>query len=149
MISWPKRIRAARLQDLAASIDIVPTVLRACGIRPSIELPGVDLLDVTARGERDAIFGAVYAIHNMNPGDPTSTLQYRWCIENDWKLMLRTHGDDTTRYRTVHQWDRISVRLYNVTLDPFEQSNQAETHEGAVRRLTERINATIPIESPR
>ena len=127
----------------------MPTVLRACGIHPPSGLPGVDLLDAEARGEREAIFGAAYSIHNMNPGDPASTLQYRWCIQGDWKLLLRSHGEDTTRYRTVHQWDRVPSRLYNVKLDPVEQVNRAKVQEDLVRRMADRIEATIPVESPR
>ena len=149
MIAWPEHVRPARSQDLASSIDLMPTVLQACGIRPPSGLPGIDLLDAEARDERDAIFGAVYAIHNMNPGDPASTLQYRWCIQGDWKLLLRNHGEDTTRYRTIHQWDRVPARLYNVKLDPVEQVNRAKDQEELVRRMSTRIKATIPAESPR
>jgi arylsulfatase A-like enzyme len=144
MISWPGRVQAASSQDLASSVDLMPTVLQACGIEPPAALPGVNLLDAEARGARGAIFGAAYAIHNMNPGDPASTLQYRWCIQGEWKLLLRSHGEDTTRYRTIHEWDRIPVRLYHLKLDPREEHNRADDQGDLVRRLTERIEATIP-----
>jgi arylsulfatase A-like enzyme len=149
MISWPAHVPAARCEDLATSIDLMPTVLRACGIDPPKTLPGVDLLDAETRSARDAIFGAAYAIHNMNPGDPASTLQYRWCIQGDWKLLLRSHGEDTTRYRTVHEWDHVPVRLYDLKLDPHEQDNRAADQHDLVRRLTDRIEAIIPGQAKR
>ena len=40
---------------------------------------------------------------NINIGDPDSTLQYLWCIEGDWKLLLRYHGEDTTHYKKLHE----------------------------------------------
>ncbi|HJN10666.1 MAG TPA: sulfatase-like hydrolase/transferase [Pirellulaceae bacterium] len=147
MISWPGHVDPKRAPELASSIDLMPTVLRACRIEPPANLPGLDLLNETARKNRDAIFGASYSIHNMMPGDPASTLQYRWCIEGNWKLLLRSHGVDTTRYITVHQWDKIPVRLYNLQEDPNEQMNLAGENKELVRRLSQRIEAQIPLKS--
>jgi len=144
MIAWPGRVQPGRSRDLACSIDLMPTILRACGLDPPEGLEGLDLLDVAARAGRAAIFGAGYSIHNMNPGDAESTLQYRWCIAGDWKLLLRHHGEDTTRYRTVHEWDDVPVRLYNLARDPVEQTNLAEVEPDRVRRMAEQIDANIP-----
>ncbi len=136
MISWPGRVDPGRSLDLASSIDLLPTLLHACQIAPPNNLPGIDLLDTAERKNRPAIFGASYSIHNMTPGDPARTLQYRWCIEGNWKLLLRSHGSDTTRYRTVHQWDTTAVRLYDLGHDPDEKTNLAATHRDVVQRLT-------------
>ena len=149
MISWPGRVKPGRSDDLASSLDLLPTALKACGIEPPANQPGIDLLNETARQQRDAIFGVTYSIHNMTPFNPASTLQYRWGIEGNWKLLLRSHGLDTTRYRTTHQWDRTPVRLYNLEDDPDEQTNLVADHEAIVRRLLLRIAAEIPgMKSP-
>ena len=63
-------MQPARGGELASSVDLMPTILRPCGVEPPAGLPGSDLLDAEARGQRDAIFGVSYSIHNMIPGDP-------------------------------------------------------------------------------
>jgi arylsulfatase A-like enzyme len=146
MLSWPRRIAAGRASELASSLDIMPTILTACRIPPPTGLPGIDLLNETTRRDRAAVFGASFSIHNMTPGDPWDTLQYRWCIEGDWKLLLRHHGRDTTQYRTVHQWDDTARRLYHLGRDPLEQTNVIDAHSDVVQRLTRRIDQQIPAD---
>ena len=135
------------ISDLASSIDLLPTVLRACSISAPADLPGIDLLDEAARRNRTAVFGATYSIHNMTPGRPSETLQYRWCIDGNWKLLLRHHGTDTTRYRTVHQWDTLGERLYELSQDAAEQVNLAQEHPEVVKRLKAQIDRQIPFKA--
>lgn len=139
LLSQPGVVEPGRSQDLASSIDLLPTILRACNLTPPTDLPGIDLLSPSARQERDSIFGASYAIHNMTPGNPASTRQYRWCITKDWKLLLRDAGEDTTKYISVHRWDDVPVRLYNLQSDPGETTNLADSHPDRVRELQTRI----------
>lgn len=133
MISWPGHMEPARSSALASSLDLMPTILAATGIAAPEGLPGIDLRDEGARRGRKAIFGTTHSIHNMNPGDPDATLQYQWCIEGRWKLLLRRHGLDTTRYKTVHDWDQVPVRLYDLEADPEETRNLAESPDQAER----------------
>jgi len=141
MVAWPGRVKPGRSADLASSVDLMPTVLSACGIERPADLPGIDLLDAEARTGRDTIFGASYSIHNMTPGDPAATLQYRWCISTHWKLLLRSPGSDTTRYKTVHAWDRTSARLFDLKDDPREEENLIDDHSEIARRLRAGIEA--------
>jgi arylsulfatase A-like enzyme len=110
----------------------------------------VNLLDTTVRAGRDAVFGETHSIHNMTPGQPDETLQYLWCVENEWKLILRFHGKDTTRYRDVHAWDTVPVQLFRIREDPGETRNLATEHPDIVTRLREMIAAwhAVP-ETPR
>lgn len=144
MFSWPGTITPDRATELASSLDLMPTVLHACGVESPTDLPGIDLLDTNARQQRKAIFGAIYSTHNMNPGDPASTLQYRWCIQGKWKLLLRSHGSDTTRYKALHNWDEQNVRLYDLLHDPEEQKNLATQKPEVVRALRKKIFREIP-----
>ncbi len=141
MISWPARVKAAGVDDLAQSIDLFPTLATACGIKPPADLPGVDLLDEQARAGRRTVFGSMHSIHNMTVGNPDDTLQYRWCINDRWKLLIRHAGTDTTKYRNVHSWDREPVRLYDLSDDPHERNNLASRHAEVVEQLADRINA--------
>jgi arylsulfatase A-like enzyme len=144
LFSLPGRVEPARSKELASSIDLMPTILRACGVEPPEDLPGIDLLDPGARQRREAIFGASYSIHNMVPGDPTSTLQYRWCLSRDWKLLLRSDGIDTTPYRTVHEWDQVPARLYDLRRDPHERESVLLQHPEVAEALRERIESWLP-----
>ena len=77
----------------------------------------------------------------MTPGDPDSTLQYLWCIEDSWKLLVRHDGKDTTRYKNLHIWDTAPVRLYNLKTDPHETNDRAGANPDVVNRLRRKIEA--------
>ena len=141
MISWPAKVKPDDVQDLAQSIDLFPTLARLCSAEAPADLPGIDLLDEEARQKRTTIFGSMHSIHNMTVGNPDDTLQYRWCIDGDWKLLLRHNGKDTTNYKNVHNWDNAPVRLYNLDRDPHERKNLAESEPDKVRQLSQKIDA--------
>ena len=149
MISWPTHVLAEQSDALASSLDLMPTLLTACGLSPPPRQPGINLLDPQQRDARQAVFGGCWSIHNSNPGSPQSTLQYRWCVERQWKLIRRHHGEDTTRYRLVHAWDDTPVRLFDVAKDPHETQNLATTHQEHVARLTRATDTAIPAGSER
>ncbi len=141
LVSWPKQIKPERREELAHAIDLFPTIAAAAGFDPPTNLPGVNLMDEAARAGRQQVFGVTHSIHNMTVGDPNDTLQYLWCVEHDWKLLVRHHGKDTTKYRNLHVWDEAPVRLYRLTADPHEKNNLAQQHPEIVNRLTEQIEA--------
>ena len=84
------------------------------------------------------------ASHNINIGDADSTLQYLWCIEGDWKLLLRYRGEDTT-YKDLHEWDTAPYRLFNLEDDPGEKNDLAVAHPEIVARLKAKIEAWRPV----
>jgi len=141
MISWPGEVKPGEAKALAQSIDLFPTIAAACGVDAPSDLPGIDLLDADARAERTTIFGAMHSIHNMTVGDPDATLQYRWCIDGEWKLLVRHAGEDTTQYTRVHDWDREPLRLYHLHNDPHEETNRAAENPEIVARLQQAIDA--------
>lgn len=141
MLSWPGQIEPGRAQDLAHAIDIFPTIAAAAGLDAPANLPGINLLNQEAREERETVFGVTNAINNMTPGDPDDTLQYLWCIEGDWKLMLRYDGQNKTRYSNVHDWDTAPLRLYNITEDPHERHDLASSRPKIVAELRNKIES--------
>ena len=140
MLSWPDKITPKRSQDLAHSIDLFPTIAAVSQIKPSLDLPGINLLDSQKRKERKRIFGASYSVYNMTPGNPNGTLQYQWCIEGDWKLLLRYNGLDTTYYKQLHVWDKKPVRLYNLKLDPYEKNEVSNENLEVIKRIKNEIH---------
>lgn len=142
MLSWPGRLKAERSPDLAHAIDLLPTIAAAAGLEAPDGLPGLNLLDEAQRGKREAVFGVTHSIHNMTPGRPDQTLQYLWCVEKDWKLLVRYPGTDTTTYRLTHAWDdETPIRLHHLAEDPHEKVNLADKHPEIVGRLKARIDA--------
>lgn len=78
----------------------------------------------------------------MTPGNPDDTLQYLWCVEQDWKLMVRYPGRNITKYALIHAWDdETPIRLYKLSEDPHEKINLADKHPEIVKRLKAKIEA--------
>ena len=140
MLSWPGNIIPKRTQDLAHAIDLFPTLAAATKIKIDADLPGINLLDEQQRRARKRIFGVSHSVYNMTPGNPDGTLQYQWCIEEDWKLLLRYDGLDTTQYKQLHVWDKKPMRLYNLKIDPHEKNELSSKFPDVTKRISKEIN---------
>ncbi len=109
MVAWPGKIAPQRDETTpVSSIDLAPTILRLCGAPVPANLPGVDLLDDQALAARSTVFGEIYD-HNVADVDPpTKSLQYRWIIHGDRKLIVPADPN-------------LPAELYNVLQDPHEE----------------------------
>ena len=145
MVSWPKRVKPGRSQDLAHAIDLFPTIAAASGFHAPEGLPGINLMDERALGERDTVFGVCNSVYNMNHTNPDETLQYLWCVSGNWKLIVRHHGKDTTKYKNLHVWDKEPVRLYNLKDDPHEKNEVSSAHPEIVEKLRKKIAQWHPV----
>jgi arylsulfatase A-like enzyme len=139
MISWPGVVKPERSKRFAHAIDLFPTIAAAAEVEVPDDLPGINLLDAEKRDARTCVFGVCNATHNMTLGQSDETLQYLWCVDGDWKLLVRYHGADTTKYANLHVWDQAPVRLYNVAEDPHEQNECSAKHPDIVARLKQEI----------
>jgi arylsulfatase A-like enzyme len=145
LVAWPGTIPPKHMSGFAHSIDLFPTIAAVAGLEAPAGLPGINLLNEQAVDDRTCIFGSMNAIYNMTIGNPDATLQYLWCIEGDWKLILRYHGADTTHYRVVHEWDTAPYRLFNLKDDPGEKKDLANAHLEIVAHLKAKIEAWRPV----
>ena len=119
----------------------MPTIVSAVGGKVPQGLPGIDLLDESARKQRDTIFGVNHSTHNMTLGNPDDTLQYIWCIEGKWKLIRRYRGKDiSSHYSKLHEWDTADFHLYNLQKDPHELSDLADSMPERVERMSAKID---------
>lgn len=132
-------IETGRIDDFAHAIDFFPTIAAAPELETPANLPGINLVDAKARKERERVFGVPHAILNVTVGAPDDSQQYLWCVEGDWKLILRFHGQDTTRFKAVHAWDTSPARLFNLKTDPHEKNDQAKKHPVIVEPLKKTI----------
>jgi len=126
MLRWPGRIKPRRDEKTPVlSIDLAPTVLSACGLSPTADMQGINLLDARALADGVIIFGEVFEHNAVDIHDPASSLDYRWCIQGVWKLILPDAANIPDG----------QIELYNVTADPYEKKNRAETDPDRVAQL--------------
>ena len=142
MVRWPGKIKPEERHELANSIDLAPTILKACGLNPTENMLGIDLLDDKALKERKFTYGACYLHNAVDIHTPTANLTYRWLIHGDWKIILPNKVNVTTRAK---EKGTGTIELYNLTKDPFEKNNLAESKHSIVKRLTRQLDKQLPI----
>jgi len=124
IVSWPGRIgQNAVRNQMAASIDWMPTIAEYCGVKPP---------DVNIDGK-----SIVPVIESVDAPSPHDILHWEtgkhWAIrEGDWKLV---HNGPATDYkgRNIPQVENF---LSNMTEDVTETKNLAEAYPETVKRLT-------------
>jgi arylsulfatase A-like enzyme len=145
VVRWRGRTAAARDdRTLAGSIDVVPTLLKAAGITPPADLPGLDLLDRRAMARRKELFGAVFVHTAIDVARPVANLKYRYAVREDgWKLIVpfAPNRDATLMIdaRTA-DWMRLDPELYNVVNDPREERDVAAERPDVVKALRASMN---------
>ena len=116
-VRWPARLRAGRTVDrIAAHIDILPTLLEACGVpRPNdVQLDGRSLLPL-AEGKAKAW--------------PDRMLFTQW-HRGDQPEPFRNAAVRTQQYKLVD-----GKELYDIAADPGEKQDIAAQHPEVVARL--------------
>lgn len=126
LVSWPGRIEPGERNDLASSVDLAPTILRACGVDVPAAMSGRDLRDPkTDRGE---VYGETFAHDVADLERPTKSLQTRWMIRDGWKLIV-PHGAGK------------QPELFHLTDDPHERVDLREQQPGRVAELRKALDA--------
>lgn len=148
MYSWPGVIKPGdRGDQLASSIDIVPTMLAAAGAEIPDSLPGINLMDSLKNGEptpRKEVLGEGCAHDIANIDKPEDSLLYRWVIEGKWKLLL-TYDGAIGRYASSHPRTEKRPQLFDLLADPHEKNNLAKDNPEVVARLAKKIGDWWPV----
>jgi arylsulfatase A-like enzyme len=134
MIRWPGKVSPRVSERLASSIDILPTLLGAVGVKPAADLPGINLLDERSVKTRQSLFGATFTHDAVDIRNPSANVLSRWVIEGDWKLILPfpgREGEDVPDHPL----------LYNLAADPEERVDLAEKEPKRVERLGRKLDA--------
>jgi len=126
---WPGRIKpGSRSMRVALTMDLMPTLLEAAGVRLTHEIDGRSILQ-TLMGEkqpapeRDLFFGR----REGGKGFEGGTIE---CIRRgDWKLLRSRPGGP--------------LELYNLKSDPLEKTDLAKSEPEKVRELSESLNAQL------
>ena len=156
MLRKPGTIEPAKSEALATSLDIMPTILSACGMPVPEGLPGVNLLDTETVTARKQIFGACYTHTLVDLDDPAPSLMWRWMVRKDgdrlWKLVepvtARTGGGkvqaverDRLAADDIARFERGDVELFDVAQDPHETKNVAAAQPEVVKELQKSLDA--------
>jgi uncharacterized sulfatase len=131
MIRYPGHVKPERSTSLASSLDLAPTLLAAAGLKPTPQMPGINLLDEHAVADRKAVFGECFTHNSKDLDNPAASLRWRWMVEGDWKLLVPDAKNEPKR----------SIELYNIIEDPTEQHNKADENADRVKAMTDKINA--------
>ena len=141
MVRWPGKVKPEDRPELANSIDLAPTILKACGLAPTKEMQGIDLLDDTALAKRKSTYGAIYLHNAVDIHKPSANLTYRWLIDGNWKLILPHKENVTTKAK--HR-DTGETELYNLAKDPHERNNLAKARQDRIKSLAKQLNKLLP-----
>ena len=135
MIRWPGHVKPQRNETVPVNaIDVAPTILAACDAPIPHGLPGINLLDVCdgQAPERDTIFGATYRFKADNPFEPTDTVDYRWCVSGQWKLIAPRETDHPRQ-------------LYDILTDPRETNDLGADFPDTVTQLEAQLDDWWPV----
>ena len=148
LISWPGVIRPGNRGDqLASSVDLLPTALAAAGVELSANLSGYNLLPVLKSGQptpRRIVFGETFAHDVVDIEVPEASLVYRWVIEGRWKLLLTYDGAVSKRYASSNPRDELRPQLFDLLADPHENQNLASTNPDRVAQLADQLHQWWP-----
>jgi uncharacterized sulfatase len=130
LVRWPKQVTPSKSEHLAHSIDLAPTILAACGLKPTADMSGVNLLDDNAVAKRDTVFGEIFEHNAIEIADPAKNLKYCWLVHGNWKLIV------PNKARVP---DGV-VELYDLLRDPHEETNLAAKQPEVVAELRKKLD---------
>ena len=122
MLRWPGKLQPRRdEQTLVSTIDIAPTILAACGLSPTKEMRGINLLDVIA-GKSPATrpFSARFMLTT-------------WRTSTGLNRASNIAGASRGEWKLIESADGKIKELYHVTADPREESDLAAAEPQRVK----------------
>jgi uncharacterized sulfatase len=127
---WKGRFAPAMSDVPVSSLDLFPTILKACGITPPEKLPGLDLADSAALAARPAIFGECFTHDAIDLDVPAKNLRWRWVLAGGWKLIV-PHAPNESG----------APELYHVAEDPHETRDLAAAEPARAAALRTQLEA--------
>jgi uncharacterized sulfatase len=133
LVRWPGHVKPRMRDELACSLDLVPTVLAAAGLPAEKELPGVNLLDESAVKNRTALFGECFTHNAVDLNDPAKSVRHRWVIDGHWKLIVPHVPADKD--------GPGAPELYDLAADPHEKANRHADQPARAAALRKKLDA--------
>lgn len=127
MVSWRGQLTPLRDEThLASNLDIWPTIAGLLGTETPANLPGINLTDRKAVTARTTIYGEQFDHDIANVYLPAASLDARWIIEGDWKLIDHVNAPS---------------ELFDLSRDPAETNNLAAKNPAKVKTLRAKLDA--------
>lgn len=129
-VHWPAQLKAGHSSDrIAAHIDVLPTLLDACGVaRPAgLKLDGRSLLPLLKGGPVDWPDRTICI--QTHRGDVPVMYHHFMARSQQWKL-VNPSGFGQEQLPEPPQFE-----LYDMAADPLEKQNVAAAHPDAVARM--------------
>ena len=137
-IRWPARLKPGEKVDRAAAhIDVLPTLLDACGVSPPehVKLDGRSILPL---------------LEGRHVDWPDRTLFFQW-HRGDAPVRYRAFAARSGRYKLVHAGSvepgtdpaRVSFELYDMQSDPLEMKDVAAERAEVVDVLRKQYDAWL------
>lgn len=145
LIRWDGVTKSAAHDGLVNSVDIVPTLLGAAGLKNRAkDLPGIDLLP-SAQGlekldaER-AVFGEIYPGDASSLRHPERDIAYRWVRQGDFKLIVPHVNKGDAKGRAWENYVTEST-LFNLAMDAGETRNLIAENKTKAKHLQRLLDA--------
>jgi arylsulfatase A-like enzyme len=133
MVRWPGHVTPQFSNAPVSSLDLLPTILKACEVPLPDNLPGVDLANPGAVAARPALTGECFTHNFVDQANPASSLRWRWILENGWKLIVPAPQNETG-----------GPELYRLSDDPDEKHDLAAAEPNRVAALRSKLDAWWP-----
>ena len=127
LLRWLGKVQPRRSDELAMSIDLVPTVLAAVGGTPTLDMQGLNLMDASAVAARKTVTGECFTHTAADLGDPAKNLTHRWIIDGAQKLIVARETG--------------KVQLYDLAADPHEKTDLSDQQPQSVEALRSKLDA--------
>ena len=123
VMKWPGASGGSRVESLVQHVDLAPTVLDGAGLSPSEEMDGHSLR------------GAIEGMDGVRGDDYLLTEECTWMAkwalrEAGWKLIVAREPDF---------YGKPDRELYDLSADPEEQHNLAETEPARLQDMENRL----------
>ncbi len=128
-VHWPDELKAGKRDTVAAHIDLLPTIIDACEVKPpnSHQLDGVSLLKVL-RDDTASVPDRPIVIQAHRGNEPVR--YHHFMIRyGRWKL-LHASGFGKESFRGAPKFE-----LYDLQADPGESNNLVDSQADVKRRL--------------
>ena len=129
LLRWPGHIAARTDATPISSLDLYPTICRACGVEPPAGLPGANLLDAEALKRHGPVFGSVGHHNAVEIAKPGRNTRWRFVVDGDWKLIAPNPPEPG------------EPMLFNLAADPGERNDLAAQDKDRVAALRKKLDA--------
>lgn len=126
-VRWPAKLEAGRVvEQAAAHIDLTPTVLEACGVKPDARFDGRSLLPLLT-GEKAGLPGRTLYFQ-WHRGDEPEKFRAFAAVGPKYKLVQAAGVQEKAKWQPKYE-------LFDVAADPFEQHDLAAKLPDEVAKL--------------